>query len=463
MQLSRISHARATLKGGLRLFAVAAATLALVGCAGSTNGGTTAEPTAPPGVPQPPVNLESYECSVEVPCVISFRWWGGDDRQQRTLDAIALFEEQNPHIRVNPLPVSFAGYYEQLAIEFVAGTGPDVFQIDAARPTEFGRQGLLLPLDGMVDTTYLPAAQVEEASVNGVLYAAPHTGNAQSLLINADLFAEAGVPLPDDDTWTWDDFVRIGGELRDNLPAGQYALELIPANMVRAWLAQQYQGGLFGADGDIAAPPELVAEFFDFTNQLVQEGITPAPAVTQQYLLAGLSESLVGTNRAAMIFWPSNAIGQLVAASEADIRLVRLPGESSETYVGTNVDVGLYYAASANTHYPEAAGRFINFLVNSPEAGLYFGVERGIPLNSQVAAALAPTVDAVAQQQFDYLDRVFAANGFAYPRAPGGDLHVFINRAFEGVIFGQLSSQAGADQFIADIQEGIDHARHGIE
>ena len=441
----------------IRALAAGAVASLLVGCATTNNGDSIAAP------PVAPAEVVSDECSVEVPCELSFRWWGGDDRQQRTLAVIALFEEQNPDIRITPMPVSFAGYYDQLAIEFAASNTPDVFQLDAARPREFGRQGLLLPLDGLIDTTNLPAAQLDEASFDGVLFAAPHTGNAGSVLLNVDLFEEAGVPLPDDQTWTWDDFLQVAQDLRAGLPAGSYPIEIIPVNMVRPFLAQRWDGGLFTPDGDVGVSPEVMAEFFEFSSDLVADGLTPAATETVQLFVVGPGESLMGTNRSAMMFAPSSTIAQMTAASGANLALARFPGESSEPYIGTAVDVGIYYGAAANTPYPEAAGRFISFMVNDPEAGLHFGVDRGVPLNPYVVAALEPTADDVMLAQFDYMEEVIAAGSRANPRAPGGELNNFINRAFEGLIFGQLTPEQAAAQFTQETQEGIDQARHGVE
>jgi len=440
--------------------------LALVGCTTATNGQPGAappEPAAPPATTEPAatpaVETDDSECSVETPCAITFRWWGGDDRQRRTLEAIELFEEQNPDIVVTPLPVSFSGYYDQLSIEFAAGTAPDVFQLDAARPREFGSQGLLLPLNDLLDTTYLPQAQLDEASYDGVIYAAPHTGNAPSVLLNADLFAEAGVPLPDSDTWTWDDFQQITADLSNGLPDGSWPVELIPVNLGRVWLNQRFDGGFFSANGDVAAPVELLSQWFDFMKTLIDDGVAPPASETVQLFTVGPEESLMGQNRSAIMFAPSSTISQMTAASGANLVLARFPGESSEDRVGTMVDVGIYYGASARTPHPYAAARLINFLVNDPDAGLLLGVDRGLPLNSEVAAAVYPTVDSVAQQQFDYMNRVFAAGGTAHPRAPGGFLSIDVNRAVEGVIFGQVNPDDAASTFAAENQASIENAR----
>lgn len=42
------------------------------------------------------------------------------------------------------------------------------------------------------------------------------------LIINPAIFEQAGVELPDDETWTWDDFTRIATEISANTPEGVY-------------------------------------------------------------------------------------------------------------------------------------------------------------------------------------------------------------------------------------------------
>ena len=446
-----------------RSLAVGALALSLMGC-GGTDETVVVAPAGTPDAAAPtpdasgPAAVPADDCSVEVPCEISFRWWGGDDRQRRTLDVISLFEEQNPDVRILPMPTSLAGYYDQLLVEFAAGTAPDVFQLDASRPREFGAEGLLLGLNGLLDTTYLPQAQINEASYEGIIYAAPHTGNANSILLNTDLFAAAGVPLPDTDTWSWDDFIRIGEELSAGLPAGSWPLEIIPINFGRTWIAQRWQEGVFTVAGGVSAPPELFTEWLDFIQTLENDGIIPPATETAELFLVGPEESLMGQGRSAMMFAPSSTISQMTAVSGANLILGRVPGESTEPYVGTIIDVGIYYGISSRTEHPGAAVRFIDFMVNSPDAGLILGVDRGLPLNSQVAAALYETVDPVAQQQFTYIESVMANGGTAAPRSPGGWLNADVDRIVEAVLFGQMTPDVAGPELHNILADSIANA-----
>ena len=448
------------------LIACGVLALALGGCGGTTDeaatvvdGGGVVEEGGGVIVEEGGGVLADEGCTTASPCEITFRWWGGDDRQRRTLDAIALFEETNPDITVLAQPVSWAGYYDQLLIELAAGTAPDVFQLDAARPREFGQQGVLLPLNGLLDTTNLPAAQVDEGSWDGQIYAAPHTGNGNAVLLNAAVFDEAGVALPDTNTWTWDEFFQIAAELKAALPAGSYALELRPVDFGRTWIAQQYDGGFFSADGDVGASADVITRWFEFMKGLEDDGYIAPASETVANFMVGVEETQIGNNRAAMMFAPSPFISQVAASSGSDIQIGLLPGETSEPYAGTRVDVAMYYGVAANSSHPGAAVRLVNFLVNDVDAGLIFGTDRGIPLNSAVSAAVYAEADSVAQRQFDWLDSALAVHSNANPRSPGGWLAEDVNRNTEAVLFGSLTPAAGATAFITDSQASIDNAR----
>ena len=62
--------------------------------------------------------------------VLRFSWWGGDTRHKATLDAIKLFEEKNPGIKIKAEYSGWDGHFEKLSTQITGNTAPDIMQTD---------------------------------------------------------------------------------------------------------------------------------------------------------------------------------------------------------------------------------------------------------------------------------------------------------------------------------------------
>ena len=75
------------------------------------------------------VSSWSMVCTAET-IELRVAWWGSQDRHNRTLGAIELFEKKYPDIRVEAEFSSWNGYWERIAAQAAGGNLPDVFQQD---------------------------------------------------------------------------------------------------------------------------------------------------------------------------------------------------------------------------------------------------------------------------------------------------------------------------------------------
>jgi multiple sugar transport system substrate-binding protein len=412
--------------------------------------------TSPAVQPTPTATADANVAPFE----LTFRWWGGDARAERTMNAIAVCEAKVPGLTIRPLPVSFDGYYDALMVEFAAGTQPDIFQMDVGRPREFGPNGLLYPLNDIVNLTVSDSI-LEESSWEGEIFGAAATANAPSMLLNPRLFEEAGVAMPTEAIWTWDQFNTVTAELAANLPDGSWAVEFDPVNLMPAWITQRNSIGITNADtGEVHVDPALLAQYIDFYNSLSVEGKMPPASAAGETWTVGPEETLMGRGLAAITFVPSSGVTAFSSASGDDLVLARIPGDDSEAAIGTLVNIGIYWAISAETQHPEAAGTFVDCLINDKDAGEFLGVDRGVPLNVDVAAAITPGLDAVSQQQVEYMASVIGSGAGTNRGVPGqGQTPQFIRLAVQSVMFGQSSSLAAANQFISELQTAVDGAR----
>jgi oligogalacturonide transport system substrate-binding protein len=63
---------------------------------------------------------------------ISFSWWGNDDRNEYTLDAIKDFEKLHKNISVTCNYSEWSGYQTKMDIQMASYTQSDVMQINFA-------------------------------------------------------------------------------------------------------------------------------------------------------------------------------------------------------------------------------------------------------------------------------------------------------------------------------------------
>jgi multiple sugar transport system substrate-binding protein len=159
------------------------------------------------------------------PIELRIAWWGSQNRHDRTIAAIELYEQQNPNIDIVYEFSGWDDHWTKMSTQAAGGNLPDIMQQDYARIEEWVNNGLLLPLDeyiasGVIDTTHISEASLEGGIVNGQLYALNLGNNSEMFVLDVDAFEAAGVELPPMD-WTWTDFERISRELHEKL--GIYA------------------------------------------------------------------------------------------------------------------------------------------------------------------------------------------------------------------------------------------------
>ena len=73
-------------------------------------------------------NTSGTDGSKEI--VLRFLWWGSESRHKATLDAIKLFEEKNPGIKIKAEYGGTDGYFQKLSTQLTGNTAPDIMQVD---------------------------------------------------------------------------------------------------------------------------------------------------------------------------------------------------------------------------------------------------------------------------------------------------------------------------------------------
>ncbi|WP_053004869.1 ABC transporter substrate-binding protein [Kocuria sp. SM24M-10] len=254
---------------------------------------------------------------------LRFAWWGSDTRHQQTQKIIDAFEEENPGITVTGEYGDWSGYWDKLATQTASSDAPDVIQMEEKYIREYADNGALLDLSD-VDVSEIDEGVVESGRTEEGLFGVATGVNIMALVANPALFEEAGVELPDDSTWTWQDYSDVAAQITENSDAYGASGPNEPAGF-QIWLRQQGKE-MTTPEGELGFEVADAAEYLELQKQLIEDGALPPASVLTEDQSPGPDQSLTGTNGAAMGMWWTNQLSALNAASGNDLLPLRWPG-----------------------------------------------------------------------------------------------------------------------------------------
>jgi multiple sugar transport system substrate-binding protein len=372
--------ARRTVAG---IAAASAAALALTACSGGGGGSA--------GVAE--------ELDPEEEITLSLAWWGNDDRAEKYEEAVALFTEQNPNIKVETNWISFDDYWPARNTEAASGSLPDVIQMDLSYLRQYGGTGQLADLSeafgANLDVSGFDEQLLAAGAIDGVQYGIPTSTNTLALFYNADLLEEIGVEPPAEG-YTWDDYAAFVEEV-GKAGAGEDPAIYGTADYTTTfwffcqWLIQQGTEP-FTDDGELAFTEAQMAEFLNLVADERETGLFfPIARTKQLEPLGGFTVS----ESASEMSW-DNFLAGYVAETGQDIRLLPVPSGDNGPQMFWKPSMLL--SASANTEHPAAAAALIDFLVNAPEVGTIFGTSKGNPATAAQRDAMNVEPGSVDEQ-----------------------------------------------------------------
>lgn len=342
---------------------------------------------------------------------LTFAFWGNDDRADRYDQLIDAFNEEHPNITVNVTFGDFPSYWEKRATEVAGGGLPDVFQFSDSYLRQYGEPGYLLDLAEVAD--YVDFSTFEDSllgtgRLNDVQYSLPTGYSMWANFVNDDLLAEHGVSAPEGsssfrefDDWMESFTSAAGGEVYGGTDYTQriQTFELT----LRA-----HGKNLYTEDGELGFTEDELRAYWESGSE-ARDGVTaPQQRLEELSPMSGFGAQLT----ASEMSWSNFLGGYLADSGASSISIVAPP-----TAVAGAKDLyqqgGLQVAIAENTDHPEAAVMFLDFVVNSAEAGEIFGTTLGFPASSSKLAGTA--LEGVDKQVADYIASVADRVGEAPP------------------------------------------------
>ena len=396
---------------------------------------------------------------------IRFSWWGGAQRHQATLKALALFEQLNPGVRVKAEYMGFNGYLERTTTQIAGDSEADLIQINWAWLAMFSKRGNgFADLNRYADTLRLnqfEAPDLATGMVGGKLNALSVSFSARVLLWNEAAFKRMGVPLPK----TWDDLFAAGPKFKRNgdqfypLDGELYDMLLLS----QSYIQQKY--GTFYVDPHeprVAMSPKALVEWVRVYKRLVDEHVcTPLPLRAS---LGGAEkpteqqQDWVVGNWAGNYTWDS-IIGLRASTMDAKQNLVlgdwlQLPNAMESGMFGRPTLMFCIGRNAVKTGKAELAAKLLAFLTTDPRALPILGRSRGLPaargqIEMLEKAGQVPAIELAAREQIARERRagrlITPAPLFEHARFAR-----FMREVFETVAYGKSSEEEAAARLMKE-------------
>lgn len=384
------------------------------------------------------------------PITIGFEWWGNEERAEITQQAIDLFEQKNEGIKVQANFADYPVYWEGLTVRMASRDLPDVFQMDYPRLRQFGSTGMLLPLEGLVETSDFREGLLETGKLDGELVAVPVAANTLGLVYRADWFDAHGVPAPETG-YSWDDYGNTIATLTPALGEGKWGAENWPVSylFLEMWLRQQ--GGSFYTEDSTGVnfTKEQLIEWWGMTTALQEAGHIPPVQETASWAGDGLAIDTL----ASEIRWDSFITGIWPTVSENGGALaLAAPPTVNPDNLGIYLKPSMQFVIAAGSEHPEQSAALIEFLLTDPEAIAILGTNRGIPATNVGRESIE--VDEAAQAIFDYEASIeqYLAPPPPAPPAAAGAVEAKYTEVYEQVQYGEMTPAEAADRFFAEAE-----------
>lgn len=400
----------------------------------------------------------------EEPVTLRFTWWGNDVRTAATEEVIAAFEAKHSNITVQPQFTDFGGYWDKLATETAANDAPDIIQMDEKYISTYGGRGALLDLNEMgdaIDLSDFPDSAISTGTMDGALYGIPVGLTSYSIMANPVLLAQAGVAMPDDESWTWDDLAEAGAAVSATGGGSVFG--------VQSWgftdgdlknFARQQGEDLYNDDGEVSVSADTLTEWWTYLQGITESGVTPPPSNTVEKQNAGLAESFTATNTAAFGPWWNSQLTALTDASGSPLEILRIPTSEDAEEGSAYYKPSMYWSVSSRTEYPAEAALFLDFMLNTEEAADLLGTDRGVSANEKIRAYIEPNLTETDKAVVAFLDDLADVVGEAPALTPPGGSAVdsLLKQYTEQVLFGQATPAEAAEGFIKDLTASIEAA-----
>ena len=325
---------------------------------------------------------------------ISFSWWGKEQRNEYTIEAVRQFEDKTG-FSVGVYFSEFEGFKDTMDMEFYSGIESDVMQLNYDWLYEYSPDGDgfydLRDLSDWIDLSVFSESDLECGIINGKLNALPTSLNAITFYYNKDLYDKYGLELPK----TWEDIYKAADVMS---PDGIYPMALSSKSAwlsAQAWFEQTHGKYLYKNGTELDMSKQDYKDLLGFYVDLLERGVTKHSADFDR-------NDLEREKVAGQAVWISDAEYYCDPSIKLGLHIVigDYPCEEGAELFGWYKKPTSLYAIKKDTKYPEEAAKLLDYLENSKEMNVLQKLGKGIP-SSKAALEILESYDLLNGIQFE--------------------------------------------------------------
>ena len=391
----------------------------------------------------------------DAPILLRLAWWGSAERHERTYEAIALFKERYPGIRVTSEVATFDSHFDKLAVQTAGGDAPDVFQMSGQFILDYAERDALIDLNqfvpDIIDLSTWDERTRNLGLIDGELAGITIGIDSFAIFFDEEVFAEAGIEMPDQ--MTWDEFATLANDLSAALGEGRYGTEDAGGEYeaVETFVRQRGKR-LFTEDGTgLGFDREDLIDWFTYWDELRKSGAAaPADMTAAAQGLAESSPIVLG--QAPIDFDTAGQFVNYQGLQPHPLGLRMYPAGPEGSEPGQFIRPALFVSAAISTEYPTESAELINFLLNDVEAAAILRTARGIPASPPVRELLLAESGDVERKMFEFIDQVSATATQTNVLTPPGGISVteMLTQANLSIGFGEESIEEAVDRVMAE-------------
>lgn len=389
--------------------------------------------------------------------VVRHFWWGNPERDRRTFAVIDLYNEKHPEVTVVGETLGFNDYFTKLTTQIAGGNMPDVIQQGYGVLFEYIANGAVVPLDPYVgvtlDISKIDQSAIDAGTVDGQLYALSIGANSHMAMYNTRLFEEAGIAVGEDFDpygYTYDDLKRIAVAINEATGTPGTDDNTADYQNFSDFVAQKGVM-MYNEDGSYGVTQEIVEEYWNIWKDIREAGGTPPGPESAG--LAGnsdLSQLGVVTGGSATSYLWSNQLVGVQGLMEDQLGAAMYPN-TPEMIPGSIIQPSQFVCLTRDSTNPGAATAYMSAFVNDLDITAILGLERGIPSNSEVRAALEPDLSPAEALSVEFFDRIQGKTAPLAPPPPSGanEVEQTFERLAVSVLLGAQPIPEVAADFLA--------------
>ncbi|TBL79002.1 extracellular solute-binding protein [Paenibacillus thalictri] len=364
---------------------------ALAGCSSGEPAKQGADNTpAGAAAPQPPINMTGFPIAKEP---ITIKMMGAKGPLHGEWKDMLVFKEYEKMtgIKVEFETVPQNGFVEKRNVKMAGGDLPDAFyraQFTPADEVNYGSQGILIPLNGLIDKyapnlkavmEKYPEVRQSITAPDGNIYTLPQLNDqlaprlSRKIFINKKWLDKLGLPVPA----TTEEYYNTLKAFRDNDMTGSGKKDALPWSGDKTFdILSNIRGswglGTTGATGDsfIDKGPDGKLRFFaidpkykellEYLNKLYKEGLIDKDVFTQEVpqFSAKLTQGITGSFSASNV----NQAGAKYMDDYVPLPALKGPyGDQLFSTVVPFTQTQGTFAITNKNKYPEATMRWVDY------------------------------------------------------------------------------------------------------